>query len=302
MSTPLDLPINYLERIRAYYLALGYQHPYRWAHFTDVPFVQLSKPLSESCIGLVTTAAQFCAGCGDPGPGAPYNASAKFYSVYAAPTFEDPRVFISHVGYDRNHTTAEDQRTWFPLQQLARAVDDGEIGGISERFYGLPTNRSQATTIEKDSPELLRLCRQDGVDAALLVANCPVCHQCCSLAARHLESNGIATVVLGCARDIVEHVGVPRFLFNNFPLGNAAGKPGDEGSQKKTMDLALELLATATLPRTTVQSPVKWATDNKWKEDFYNVDQLSAAELTQLKQKFDRDKAIAKQRRQSEGR
>ena len=301
MLTQPDPPLNYLERIRAYYLALGYDNPYRWAHFEDVPFSRLPKPLSQVCVGLVTTAAQLCAGCGDQGPGAPYNASAKFYTVYASSTAGDPEVFISHVGYDRKHTTAEDQRTWFPLKQLARAADDGVIGAISKRFYGLPTNRSQATTIEKDAPQLLKLCRQDGVDAALLVPNCPVCHQCCCLAARHLESNGIATVILGCAKDIVEHVGAPRFLFNDFPLGNAAGKPGDKGSQKKIVDLALELLATATAPRTTVQSPIKWATDNTWKKDFYNIDQLSQAELAALKEKFDRDKEIAKQRRQAEG-
>ena len=302
MSEQADSPINYLERIRTYYLALGYEHPYRWSHFEDVPFIRLSKPLSEARVGLVTTAAKFCPGCGDQGPGAPYNASAKFYTVYGSSIAGDPEVYISHVGYDRNHTTAEDQGTWFPLKQLMRAADDSVIGAISKRFYGLPTNRSQATTIEKDSPELLKLCRQDGVDAALLVPNCPVCHQCCCLAARHLESNGIATVILGCAKDIVEHVGVPRFLFNDFPLGNAAGKPGDGGSQKKIMDLALEMLVTATAPRTTVQSPIKWETDNTWKRDFYNIDQLSAAELAALKEKFDRDKEIARQRRQAAGR
>jgi hypothetical protein len=48
-------------------------------------------------------------------------------------------------------------------------------------------------------------------------------YQTVSLAARHLEENGIATVVMGCAKDIVEFVGVPRFLFSDFPLGNATG-------------------------------------------------------------------------------
>ena len=54
-----------------------------------------------------------------------------------------------------------------------------------------------------------------------------MCHQTVSLAARHLEENGIATVVMGCAKDIVEYCGVPRFLFSDFPLGNAAGRPTD---------------------------------------------------------------------------
>ena len=66
-----------------------------------------------------------------------------------------------------------------------------------------------------------------------------MCHQTVSLAARHLEENGIATVVMGCAKDIVEFVGVPRFLFSDFPLGNAAGRPKDPQSQAFTLELAL---------------------------------------------------------------
>ena len=41
-------------------------------------------------------------------------------------------------------------------------------------------------------------------------------------------------MVLGCAKDIVEYVGVPRFLFSDVPLGNAAGKPNDKASQAAT--------------------------------------------------------------------
>jgi D-proline reductase (dithiol) PrdB len=299
--TQQDNPLPYLQRIKSYYLALGYAQPYRWAHFSDVPFSLLTKPLKKSRIGLVTTAARFCEKCGDQGPGAPYNAAAKFFNVYAEPTAGDPKVFISHVGYDRNHTIAEDQGSWFPLQQLKRAAKFGIIGAVSERFYGLPTNRSQATTLERDAPELLRLCRQDAVDAALLVANCPVCHQCCCLGARHLEQNGIATVVLGCAKDIVEHVGVPRFLFSDFPLGNAAGKPNDLESQQRILELAFYLLESAQSPRTTHQSPFQWSDDSSWKRDFYNIDNLSADELAALREKFDRDKAVAKKQRQAVG-
>jgi hypothetical protein len=79
-----------------------------------------------------------------------------------------------------------------------------------------------------------------------------------SLTARHLEANGIPTVMMGCARDIVEHAGVPRFLFSDFPLGNSAGKPGDLESQRGLVAMALDLLEAARTPRTTVQSPFRW--------------------------------------------
>jgi hypothetical protein len=87
-----------------------------------------------------------------------------------------------------------------------------------------------------------------------------------SLAARHLEANGIPTVVFGCARDIVERCGVPRFVFSDFPLGNPTGRPFDPAMQKAVVALGLDLLETATGPGTTVVAPYVWSADEGWKE------------------------------------
>jgi hypothetical protein len=115
-----------------------------------------------------------------------------------------------------------------------------------------------------------------------------------SLVARHLEANGIPTVIMGCAKDIVEQVGVPRFLFSDFPLGNPAGRPGDERSQRMTLQLALQILESAPGPRTTVQSPLHWSDDARWKLDYSNVDMLSAEEIKKRRREFDANKKIAK--------
>ena len=160
-----------MHRIREYYLALGYRSPYRWAHYTEVPFQPMDKPLAESRVALITTAALYQPGKGDQGPGAPYNAAAKFYTVYSGDGAVDHDVRISHLGIDRVHTTAEDSNTWFPLPQLRRCGAAGLIGEMAPRFHGLPTNRSHRTTIEIDCPELLARCQADRVDAAILVAN-----------------------------------------------------------------------------------------------------------------------------------
>jgi D-proline reductase (dithiol) PrdB len=121
-----------------------------------------------------------------------------------------------------------------------------------------------------------------------------VCHQTVSLAARYLEENGIATVVMGCAKDIVEHCGVPRFLLSDFPLGNAAGRPRDPESQSFTLDLALRVLESAPAARTTVQSPLRWSSDPGWKLDYANINRLSPEEIRHRRQEFDRQKEIAK--------
>ena len=106
---------------------------------------------------------------------------------------------------------------------------------------------------------------------------------------------------MGCARDLVEFCGVPRFLFSDFPLGNAAGKPHDTDSQAFTMELALKVLESACGPRTTVQSPLRWRDNADWKLDFSNIEQLSAEEIARRRAEFDANKEIARQQRADVG-
>jgi hypothetical protein len=294
-----DAPIPYMARTREYYAAIGYTTPYRWAHYVEAPFQPLRKPLRQSRVALITTAAPFDPAKGDQGAGAEYNGGAKFFEVYDGDTSKSHDVRISHIAYDRVHTSAKDSGTWFPLPQLHRMAHQGRIGEVAPRFFGAPTNRSHRVTIETDAPDILARCRQDEVDAAVLVPNCPVCHQTVGLVARHLEANGISTVVMGCAKDIVEHAAVPRFLFSDFPLGNSAGKPDDARSQASTLELALRVLESAPGPQTTVRSPLRWSADASWKRDYNNVALLSADELARRRREFDAQKQIARGLRES---
>jgi hypothetical protein len=125
-----------------------------------------------------------------------------------------------------------------------------------------------------------------------------VCHQTVSLAARHLEAHGIPTVIMGCAKDIVEHCGVPRFLFSDFPLGNSAGRPFDKDSQTQTLELALRVLESAPAARTTVQSPLRWSEDAAWKRDFNDLTQLSPEKIAERRKEFDVVKSVAKAKRE----
>jgi hypothetical protein len=113
-----------------------------------------------------------------------------------------------------------------------------------------------------------------------------------SLIARHLEANGIPTVILGSAKDIVEHCGVPRFVFSDFPLGNSAGKPHDPDSQNATLELALQVLESAPVARTTVQSPQIWSDSLAWKVEFQNVEYMSAQDLARRRAEFDKIKQV----------
>ena len=283
----------YIERIRNYYQILGYGAPYEWAQHDDVPFASPQKPLSEMRIGIVTTAAPFQPGKGDQGPRAPYNGAPKFFQVYADAIDPFPDLRIAHIAIDRAHTTASDIASYFPLAALMKLAAAGYIGSVSPRFYGLPTNRSKRTTRDIDSKALLAFCQEDHVDAVVLVPNCPVCHQSVALAAHCLETAGIATVIMGCAKDIIEHIGVPRLLFNDLPLGNAAGLPDNPAAQDLVAQLAVDMLVEAAAPRSTKQSPLIWSGAADWKKDYSNAALLSTDEIAERRAEFDRVKAAA---------
>ncbi len=293
----LDQPVRYIERTRSYYLGLGYDNPYVWAHYTDVPFTPLKRPLSQLVLGLITTAVPYDADKGNQGPGASYNAAAKFYQPYRMSIDGELDLRIAHVGIDRKNANMEDSNCWFPLAAARQAPKVGRIQALSPNFYGLPTNRSQRHTLEIDAPLILEMLRADQVDVAVLIPNCPICHQSQSLLARYLEANGISTAVMGAAKDIVEYCGVPRLLFSDFPLGNAAARPNDPESQKLNFELALRLLESAPAPRTTVQSPLIWSVDPSWKADYSNIEKLSKTELERLRDEAEQARITARELR-----
>ena len=94
-----------------------------------------------------------------------------------------------------------------------------------------------------------------------------------SLVARYLEANGMPTVMIATARDIVEYCGVPRLVFVDFPLGNPCGVPFDVEMQGSILDIALGLLETADEPATTVVAPYTWPDGEKWKDTIFTEEQ-----------------------------
>jgi hypothetical protein len=156
--------ISYIDRTREFYAAAGYERPYRWAHFRDVPFAPLAKPLSECTVGLVTTTSP--SEGFEPGPGALRGDKP----VWSGSTEDPPeRLYTDHLSWDKETTHTDDVESFLPIRALKRLAEKGRIGRLARRFYGVPTDYSQRRNREEDAPEVLRLCREDGVDVALLV-------------------------------------------------------------------------------------------------------------------------------------
>lgn len=113
-----------------------------------------------------------------------------------------------------------------------------------------------------------------------------------SLAARHLEANGIPTVIIGSALDVVEYCGVPRFLFTDFPLGNPCGHPWDRDMQKAIVRQAIGLLRSARVPRTTVKAPFAWKdSDPEWRTRYGRVDPAERERLLAIGEQRRRERA-----------
>ncbi len=94
-----------------------------------------------------------------------------------------------------------------------------------------------------------------------------------SLVARHLEANGIPTVVIATARDIVESAAVPRLLFVDFPLGAPCGEPFNPAQQREVLEMAFRVLETATAPRATQEAGLVWSKGQRWKDLIFTEEQ-----------------------------
>ena len=105
-----------------------------------------------------------------------------------------------------------------------------------------------------------------------------------SLVARHLEANGIPTLIIGSAIDVVQHCGVPRYLHSDFPLGNPCGKPYDKNMHRGIIGQGIDMFRTATKPNTSERTPYEWG-ENNWRDDYSKVDDNNREKLSRRGEK-----------------
>lgn len=155
--------VSYIDRTREFYAALGYERPYRWAHHEEVPFAPLPKPLAACRVALVTTASPI-------GTRSQRGSLRGGKEVWSGPVDPAPeRLFTDHLSWDKEATHTEDVESFLPIAAMRSFAESGRVGSLAPRFHGVPTDYSQRMTHEVDAPEILRRCREDEVDVALLV-------------------------------------------------------------------------------------------------------------------------------------
>jgi hypothetical protein len=155
--------VRYIDKTREYYASEGYTKPYEWAHFDTIPFAPLPRPLAECRVGLITTSEMVLRD--EPTPD---DLAREVYSLPIDVPIE--RLVSRKAAYDRYATTLDDVDAHVPLTHLHDLVDEGRIASVAPRFHVVYTEYSQAKTSDVDAPEILRRCRADDVDVAVLTA------------------------------------------------------------------------------------------------------------------------------------
>lgn len=156
-------PVAYMERTKLYYRALGYESDYVWAHFDEVPFARMAKPLADVKIALLTTALP---------PELAEARAAGERQLWSRDAADLPGEFVTdHVAWDKESTHTRDQECFVPIDAVTALAAEGHVGGLAPRIHGVPTTYSQHRTQEQDAPEIVRRILEDGADAVVL---CPL--------------------------------------------------------------------------------------------------------------------------------
>ena len=141
---------------------------YRWRRIDPVPWAVPRKPLSQSRIGLVSSAGLVLAGQ------APFDARLRKGdpSFREIPADTDPQQLVEahrSESFDRSGLAA-DRNLVFPLDRLRELVRDGAAGSLAPRalsFMGSITD--PAPLVRETAPRAAEIFVRDEVDVALLV-------------------------------------------------------------------------------------------------------------------------------------
>ena len=171
--------VMYRWQVRAYSGHLGdpAQFPHR---HDDVPIAQLTKPLSDSRVALLTSSGHFVAG-DDPEPlgvvgMTQEEAEARIGEfMREAPALSEipidtppEQLRVRHGGYPVESVTA-DHQVALPLGHLRSLAAEGAIGEVASTAYSFVGAASQGRIRKDVGPAWAQRLADDGADAVLLV-------------------------------------------------------------------------------------------------------------------------------------
>jgi len=156
-------PVDYIERTRSQYDALGYP-PYAWVHNPDSPpFTPLSKPLDRSRVGLICSGGIYARGQ----TAFHFKDDVSYRKIAMRTSRHELRV--THFAYDLQDAR-QDPAVVFPARTLAGLADAGAIGAVADHAYtfmgGIYSSRKVREVL---APRLVAECVRDEVDVVVMV-------------------------------------------------------------------------------------------------------------------------------------
>jgi D-proline reductase (dithiol) PrdB len=156
--------IRYIDNIQSRYERLGYA-PYRWLYADEAPaFTSIAKPISESRLGVVTTAGAYVAGQ----VAFHYKDDTSVRAIPSTTATEDMR--FAHLTENYLVNARRDAQCLVPLDALQTLADEGEIGELADDYLSCMGGiYSQRRVREELIPDITERFQASGVEAALLI-------------------------------------------------------------------------------------------------------------------------------------
>jgi D-proline reductase (dithiol) PrdB len=221
----------------------------------DVAWTSISKPLSDSCVALVTTAGLHHR---DRPPFDVTNprCDAQFYEIDNESDSND--LVISHNRY--SHLDADrDCNSIFPIDRLNELERSGLIGRSAPTSYSMMGFLPDPTTaLAGIAGQIAENLKAQDVDLVLLSAGCPISHRTMVLLQGVIEAAGIATIAMTVEPHITSGVGSPRSVHVRYPAGNIFGEAGKPIQQRAILTAALEAASVIQKAGGVVELPYRW--------------------------------------------
>ncbi len=156
-------PIDYIDRTKKQYEALGFQ-AYQWVeNQTTVPLTPLRKPVSESKLALIASGGIYALGQ----IAFHFKDDLSFREIDINTPQQALRA--THFAYDLA-PVRRDPNTVFPVAPLKAQVAEGRLGSLSERAYTFMGGIYSARKVRDIlAPAIVHRLLKDQADLALLV-------------------------------------------------------------------------------------------------------------------------------------
>lgn len=158
------MPRTYIKQTRDTYDKLGFK-PYEWFKAESPPaFTPPKKKLSESRLGLVSTAGTYVTGQ----VAYHFKDDTSIRAIPSDTPVDDIR--FSHIMQNYLVEARQDPCTVFPLEALAQLRDDGLIGELASNFFSCMGGiYSQARVASELLPNLETAIEDEQLDLLLLI-------------------------------------------------------------------------------------------------------------------------------------